>query len=132
MMNNVYELTKELYAAKAREEEAKSARMALEEKLAEAVGVPNGFEGSRSSEIGEFKVTAKRSMNIKIDGVMLEDIIRAHCINEALVKSAFRTKYELNKKNWDGLDLSVQGLFSDAITKTPGRISFSVEIKKED
>ncbi|MEG1603637.1 MAG: hypothetical protein RRY12_12525 [Cloacibacillus sp.] len=132
-MDNIYLLAAALHEAKAKEDAAKAARVALEEQLAVAIGVPEQWEGSKTNEVGEFKVSVKRTMNIKIDASRLRELAEQHDIDDAIMSTAFRWKPELNKKGWDSADDKIKAILSAAITKTPGKIGISVEIKnKED
>lgn len=131
-MSDVYEITRRLYVAQAAEKAAKDARVAIEKELEEAFGVPAGWEGTRTTDVGEFKVVAKRANYTKVDAAMLEQITAANNLGN-VTKDTFRFKAEVNKKAWAALTPYTQGLYAPAITTTPGKMSFSVDIKnKED
>lgn len=124
-------LIEELYEAKAAEEAAKAKRVQLEADLAKALEVPEQWEGSQTRTVNEYKVCVKRTMNVKIDAARLKEIISRDNLEHA-AGIAFRWKAELDKKGWNTLGSLVQGAFSEAITKTPGKVSITVELKKED
>lgn len=132
MSDTVYLLVATLHEAKAKEDAAKAARVAIEEQLAAAIGVPDQWEGSRTNDVGEFKVVVKRSMNVKIDAVRLREIAAQNEIDEMVMSTAFRWKPEINKKGWESTSDRAKALLSEAITKTPGKVSFAVEIKKQE
>lgn len=132
MSNTVYELVKALHEAKAKENAAKAARVAIEEQLAAEIGVPDQWEGSRTNDVGEFKVNVKRTMNVKIDTPRLRELAAQHNIDDAVMSAVFRWKPELNKKNWDNAGDEIKAALSGAITRTPGKIGISVEIKKQE
>ena len=66
-MMEINELVKELYEAKQYEATAKSIRMSLEAALAQAIGVPEDWEGTKTNAVDKYKVTLTRKMNVKID-----------------------------------------------------------------
>ena len=131
MNEATYYLIEELYEAKAAEEAAKAKRVQIEADLARALEVPDQWEGSQTRTVNEYKVCVKRAMNVKIDAARLKEIISRDNLEHA-AGIAFRWKAELDKKGWNTLGSLVQGAFSEAITKTPGKVSITVELKKED
>lgn len=131
MNEATYYLIEELYEAKAAEEAAKAKRVQLEADLAKALEVAEQWEGSQTRTVNEYKVCVKRTMNVKIDAARLKEIISRDNLEHA-AGIAFRWKAELDKKGWNTLGSLVQGAFSEAITKTPGKVSITVELKKED
>ena len=131
MNEATYYLIEELYEAKAAEEAAKAKRVQLEADLAKALEVPEQWEGSQTRTVNEYKVCVKRAMNVKIDAARLKEIISRDNLEHA-AGIAFRWKAELDKKGWGTLGSTIQAAFSEAITKTPGKVSITVELKKED
>ena len=131
MNEATYYLIEELYEAKAAEEAAKAKRVQLEADLAKALEVAEQWEGSQTRTVNEYKVCVKRTMNVKIDAARLKAIISRDNLEHA-AGIAFRWKAELDKKGWNTLGSLVQGAFSEAITKTPGKVSITVDLKKED
>lgn len=132
MNEATYYLIEELYEAKAAEEAAKAKRVQLEADLAKALEVPEQWEGSQTRTVNEYKVCVKRAMNVKIDAARLKEIISRNNNLEHAAGIAFRWKAELDKKGWNALNPMTQSVFSKAITKTPGKVSITVELKKED
>ena len=131
-MADIYEITKRLYIAQAAEKAAKDARIFIEKELEDALIVPAGWEGARTTDIGEFKVVAKRTNYTKVDTALLEQITAANKLDK-VTKEAFRFKAEINKKAFAALTPYTQGLYAPAITTTAGKMSFTVDIKnKED
>lgn len=131
MNEATYYLIEELYEAKAAEEAAKAKRVQIEADLAKALEVPDQWEGSQTRTVNEYKVCVKRAMNVKIDATRLQEITDRYGLKEEAAKS-FRWKCELDKKGWNALNPMTQSVFSKAITKTPGKVSITVELKKED
>ena len=131
-MADIYEITRRLYIAQAAEKVAKDRRIAIEKELEEAIGVPEGWEGAKTTDIGEFKVIAKRANYTKVDAALLEQITAANKLDK-VTKETFRFKPEINKKAFAGLPPYTQNLYAPAITTTAGKMSFTVDIKnKED
>ena len=122
--------------AKAAEERAKAARLRIEEELAAAIGVPDSWTGSTTSDICGYKVTCARRDNVKIDidelnAIAARDIEKTNghsAIADAL-HVVFRWKPEIDKKGWDAAPDEVVKAFSAAITRTPGKISFTLKLK---
>ena len=64
--------------AKAAEERAKATRLRIEEELAAAIGVPESWTGSTTSDICGYKVTCARRDNVKIDADAVRGIASRH------------------------------------------------------
>lgn len=115
--------------AKAAEERTKAARLRIEEELAAAIGVPESWTGSTTSDICGYKVTCTRRDNIKIDADAVRGIASESATLDGYSKQIFRWKPEIDKKAWDAAPDEVIKAFSAAITRTPGKISFSLKPK---
>ena len=120
------ELSQAWLRAKADEEEAKAARVAVEEKIEEALQIPKNFEGSKTHEIENFKLRVSRKNSQKIDSKKLVEIATQKKL-EPLLQKLFRWKPEIKKKDWDRAKTEVKLAFSEAITTTPGKVSIKVE-----
>lgn len=120
------ELSQAWLKAKAAEEEAKAARIAVEEKIEEALQIPESFEGSKTHEIGSFKFRISRKNSQKVDSKKLVEIATQKKL-EPLLQKLFRWKPEIKKKDWDRAKTEVKLAFSEAITTTPGKVSIKVE-----
>ena len=118
--------------AKAAEERAKAAREAIERELATAIGVPETWTGSTTSEICGYKVTCTRRDNIKIDADAVRGIALESAALDGYSKQIFRWKPEIDKKAWDAAPDDVIKAFSAAVTRTPGKISFALKTKSAD
>ena len=118
--------------AKAAEERAKAARLRIEEELAAAIGVPETWTGSTTSEICGYKVTCTRRDNIKIDADAVRGIALESAALDGYSKQVFRWKPEIDKKAWDAAPDEVIKAFSAAVTRTPGKISFALKTKSAD
>lgn len=115
--------------AKAAEERAKAARVRIEEELAAAIGVPESWTGSTTSDICGYKVTCARRDNVKVDADAVRGIIAKSVDLGIYSQQIFRWKPEIDKKGWDAAPDEVIKAFSAAITRTPGKISFSLKLK---
>jgi len=115
------ELSQAWLKAKAAEEEAKAARVAVEEKIEEALQIPENFEGSKTHETENFKFRISRKNSQKIDSKKLV------AIATQILQKLFRWKPEIKKKDWDRAKAEVKLVFSEAITTTPGKVSIKVE-----
>ena len=118
--------------AKAAEARAKAAREAIERELAEAIGVPETWTGSTTSEICGFKVTCTRRDNVRIDADAVRGIAAESPALDQYSKQVFRWKPEIDKKAWDAAPDDVIKAFSAAVTRTPGKISFALKTKSAD
>ena len=118
--------------AKAAEARAKAAREAIERELAEAIGVPETWTGSTTSEICGFKVTCTRRDNVRIDADAVRGIAAESSALDQYSKQVFRWKPEIDKKAWDAAPDDVIKAFSAAVTRTPGKISFALKTKSAD
>ncbi len=118
--------------AKEAEARAKAAREAIERELAAAIGVPDTWTGSTTSEICGFKVTCTRRDNVRIDADAVRGIAAESSALEQYSKQVFRWKPEIDKKAWDAAPDDVIKAFSAAVTRTPGKISFALKTKSAD
>ena len=118
--------------AKEAEARAKAAREAIERELAAAIGVPETWTGSTTSEICGFKVTCTRRDNVRIDADVVRGIAAESSALDQYSKLVFRWKPEIDKKAWDAAPDDVIKAFSAAVTRTPGKISFALKTKSAD
>ena len=118
--------------AKEAEARAKAAREAIERELAVAIGVPETWTGSTTSEICGFKVTCTRRDNVRIDADAVHGIAAESSALDQFSKQIFRWKPEIDKKAWDAAPDDVIKAFSAAVTRTPGKISFALKTKSAD
>ena len=118
--------------AKEAEARAKAAREAIECELAAAIGVPETWTGSTTSEICGFKVTCTRRDNVRIDADAVRGIAAESSALDQFSKQIFRWKPEIDKKAWDAAPDDVIKAFSAAVTRTPGKISFALKTKSAD
>ena len=123
----IISLTIKLYEAQNAEKKAKEHRMELENQMAKAIGMPDSWEGSMTSKVGNYKVKVSRRMNVKIDADRLNDLARENGL-DAQLQTLFRWKPEIAKAAWDEADPGTIKVLSPAIERTPGKASFAVEL----
>lgn len=132
-LSGVEGIVARLAAAKAAEDEAKAVRVRIEQELASAVGVPEAWTGSRTSDIGAYKVTCKRPEAVKVDADQLVTIFSSLPVELVqLARACFRWKPELDKKAWDRTPDQITEALAPAITRTPGKIGFSLKLKEQN
>ena len=129
-MRTPKDIAAEIFVAKREEDKVKARRTALELEFASAIGVSDQWEGSKTNDFDEYKVTVSRKMNDKIDAVKLREVAALHDLEGAL-STAFSWKPELSKKGWDALPEESRGYLSEAITRTPGKVGVTVKIKED-
>ena len=105
--------------------------MAIEQELEDALNIPEEWEGSKTLDISTFKVTAARKVNAKIDDDALMRIAKENNLSGEL-STLFRWKPEIVKRAWDATSDSIKTLFSEAITRTPGKVSFTIKLREAE
>ena len=129
-MDELIIITK-LFEAIEAERRAKNKRVELEAQLARAIEMPETWEGSMTNHVGDFKIKVSRKMNVKIDSDAVKGLMMESPQLEIFGKTVFRWKPEIDKKEWDSAPPEVIKAFSSAITRTPGKPSFSIELEKK-
>lgn len=124
------QLLREWEHAKQIETSAQANRRAIEDKITEALGIAETFEGQRKLEHGGYKLTATARMSRKVDAEAVAEIAAAHGL-ESHAQSLFRFKTELNIPAWKAAAQEITRPFAPAITTKPGRITYKIE-KIED
>ena len=120
---NLYEQWME---AKAAETEMTARRRAIEEEIAKSLEVPEDWEGSYTMKDGCFKINVKRTFTRKVDDKRLTALANEFGLQEYL-STLFRWKPEINMKAWKDAEPSVTEKLAQAVTTTPGRVSFKIE-----
>ena len=120
---NLYEQWME---AKAAETEITARRRAIEDEIAKSLAVPEDWEGSYTLKDGGFKINIKRAFTRKVDDKKLTAIANELGLQEYL-STLFRWKPEINLKAWKDTEPSVTDKLAQAVTTTPGRVSFKIE-----
>ena len=84
-MRTPKEIAAELFVTKNEEDRMKARRTALELEFAAAIGVSDQWEGSKTNDFDEYKVTVSRKMNDKIDAVKLRVVAALHDLESGTV-----------------------------------------------
>lgn len=120
---NLYEQWME---AKAAETEMTARRRALEDEMTKSLQITEDWEGSYTLKDGGFKINVKRAFTRKVDDKRLTAIANEFGLQEYL-STLFRWKPEINLKAWKDTEPSVTDKLAQAVTTTPGRVSFKIE-----
>ena len=122
------ELILKFIAAKEKEEAATQERRALADEIVEALNKKE--EGQETTQIGDYKVTTKRTINRRVDWKAFDEVSAQYADLVAPVKM----KPELDKKGLDYYKTNApayyQNLMREAITETPGANSVSVTVSE--
>lgn len=125
--------TKELVAdwilAKRREREATDERRKIEDELTARL-IKDQVEGSKTVKIDGYKIRITQRFNRKIDSDALQEIAAEHGLS-AHLPHLFRWKPDIDAKAWKAAGDEITGPLSAAITTTPGRPSYSIELDQE-
>ena len=120
---NLYQQWMEVKAA---ETEMTARRRAIEDEMAKSLQIPEDWEGSYTMKDGGFKVNIKRAFTRKVDGKKLSAIADEFGLQDYL-PTLFRWKPEIDLKAWKDTEPSVIDKLAQAVTTTPGRVSFKIE-----
>ena len=112
--------------AKAAETEMTARRRAIEDEMAKSLQITEDWEGSYTMKDGGFKVNIKRAFTRKVDGKKLSAIASEFGLQDYL-PTLFRWKPEIDIKAWKDTEPSITDKLAQAITTTPGRVSFKIE-----
>lgn len=112
--------------AKAAETEMTARRRALEDEMTKSLQITEDWEGSYTMKDGGFKINIKRAFTRKVDDKRLTAIANEFGLQEYL-STLFRWKPEINLKAWKDTEPSVTDKLAQAVTTTPGRVSFKIE-----
>ena len=120
---NLYEQWME---AKAAESEMTARRRAIEDEMTKSLQITEEWEGSYTMKDGGFKINVKRAFTRKVDGKKLSAIASEFGLQDYL-PTLFRWKPEVNMKAWKDTEPSITDKLAQAVTTTPGRVSFKIE-----
>ena len=112
--------------AKAAETEMTARRRALEDEMTKSLQITEDWEGSYTMKDGGFKINIKRAFTRKVDDKRLTAIANEFGLQEYL-STLFRWKPEINLKAWKDAEPTVTDKLAQAVTTTPGRVSFKIE-----
>lgn len=121
-------LAREWTLAKEAERQAIDARREIEDKISATMHLKADQDGTvKLVTPGGITIKTVGRLNRKINMERLFAI--AHANNRGdLLETLFRWKPEINTKAWESAPQSDTSLFNDAITTTPGRPSYYINI----
>lgn len=122
---NFQELARCWLMAKHDETTAIQNRRELEDKMSEIFDIDSATEGTINVEGDEYKIKITTRMTRKVDADKLQEIAAEHDLSKHL-STLFRWKAELDMKSWKASEPEVTALFSQAVTTTAGRPSYSI------
>ena len=120
---NLYQQWMEVKAA---ETEMTARRRAIEDEMAKSLQITEDWEGSYTMKDGGFKINVKRAFTRKVDGKKLSAIANEFGLQDYL-PTLFRWKPEIDMKAWKDAEHSITDKLAQAVTTTPGRVSFKIE-----
>ena len=120
---NVYE---RWIQAKEEEAIAIKKRREIEDEITKKIAITNEWEGSYSYKSPGYKIIVKRAFTRKVDDKKLTAITNEYGLQDYL-STLFRWKPEINLKAWKDTEPSVIDKLAQAVTTTPGRVSFKIE-----
>ena len=120
---NLYQQWMEVKAAEA---EMTARRRAIEDEMTKSLQITEDWEGSYTMKDGGFKVNIKRAFTRKVDGKKLSAIASEFGLQDYL-PTLFRWKPEIDMKAWKDTEPSITDKLAQAVTTTPGRVSFKIE-----
>ena len=120
---NLYQQWMEVKAA---ETEMTARRRAIEDEMAKSLQITEDWEGSYTMKDGGFKINVKRAFTRKVDGKKLSAIAAEFGLQDYL-PTLFRWKPEIDMRAWKDTEPSVIDKLAQAVTTTPGRVSFKIE-----
>ena len=112
--------------AKAAEAEMTARRRAIEDEMTKSLQITEDWEGSYTMKDGGFKINIKRAFTRKVDGKKLSAIADEFGLQDYL-PTLFRWKPEIDMKAWKDTEHSITDKLAQAVTTTPGRVSFKIE-----
>lgn len=126
---NLHNLLTEWRDAKRAEQDAATYRRQVEDRLVEALSIPDNLDGSMTQSVEGFKVKVTGRIDRKVDSKALQEIAQENGLSEHL-STLFRWKPEINMAAWKATSPEITAALADAITAKPGRPSFAIEKEK--
>lgn len=113
---------------KRQEEELKQRRFKAEKWLFDALSIKAEQKGTQHFENETFRVSFKKNFDVKVDPVLLDDIVRKH--PEIDKNKLFRTKVEVVAKEYSAADESIKNFLIPCITTKANKPTVEI-IRKE-
>ena len=116
--------------AKKQEQEANKRRIEIEEKMLEVLAHDQQNEGTKKHFLAGYDVKIVQRFSKKIDNEKLMEIVEKNGLYTDY-GIGFRTKVDLDARGFASLGEESRKLFGSAITTSPSKPSFEVELKGE-
>ena len=129
-MNDLELLTQDWLDAKETERQASETRRIIEDRMLSLIGIPETLEGTETAQSGNYTIKIVGRMNRKVDADLLQELAIENGLTEHL-SSLFRWKPDVNLTAWKAADESITKPLLAAITTTPGRPSFTINLKEK-
>lgn len=124
------ELCETWMQAKQAEAMATETRRKIEDQMASLIGLPEIMDTTENIELESgFKIKIVGRLNRKVDSDKIQEIAAENGLENHL-STLIRWKPEVNMAAWRAADENIIRAFSDAITTTAGRPSFSIVLEK--
>jgi hypothetical protein len=123
------ELFSDWILAKRSEREAMDERRKIEDQLTARL-IKDQAEGSETIKAEGYTIKITQRFSRKIDSDALQEIAAEHGLS-AHLPHLFRWKPDIDAKAWKAAGDEITGPLSAAITTTPGRPSYSIELDQE-
>ena len=129
-MTDLELLTQDWLDAKETERQASETRRIIEDRMLSLIGIPESLEGTENTQAGNYTIKIVGRMNRKVDADLLQELAIENGLTEHL-SSLFRWKPDVNLTAWKAADESITKPLLAAITTTPGRPSFTINLKEK-
>ena len=129
-MTDLELLTQDWLDAKETERQASETRRIIEDRMLSLIGIPETLEGTETAQSGNYTIKIVGRMNRKVDADLLQELAIENGLTEHL-SSLFRWKPDVNLTAWKAADESITKPLLAAITTTPGRPSFTINLKEK-
>lgn len=110
-----------------KEEEVKAIknRREIEDELSKILEINHAQEGMVVLDTDKFEIKVQTRMTRKVDADKLQEIAAEHDLSKHL-STLFRWKADIDMKSWKASEPEVTTLFSQAVTTTAGRPSYTI------
>jgi hypothetical protein len=102
-------------------------RREIEDQMVESMTIDTTANSAKTMVDGGYKVTVTTRLSKRVDSDALQEIARDNGLFEHL-QYLFRWKPEIDAKAWKSADQSITKPLLGAITTTPSRPSFKIEL----
>jgi len=123
-MSILDQLAAQWMAAKISEKQAVEFRRSAEDAILSELKL-NSAEGVTTHKAGPFEIKITNRFTHKVDSKKVQEIATENDLQEHL-STLFRWKPDLNMKIWKDAAKNITDPFSDGITTTPNRASFTI------